>query len=107
MKFTIAIASIIAISQAGGSCSIDEERNWFGPGRCQFDYECAGDRYCNNDGRCDGNSNCVGTMPVDRTNELQYEIDLIEQDIDYLKRENLELREAFRQLTGILSGEFL
>ena len=77
MKFTIAIASIFAISQAGGSCSIDEEQNWLGPNRCHFDYECAGDRYCNTAGRCKGESNCVSTMPVDQIKDLQYDVDFL------------------------------
>ena len=45
MKFTIAIAAIAAVSQAG-DCTIDEALNWLGPNQCWYDIECYGDRYC-------------------------------------------------------------
>ena len=48
MKFTIAIASIFAISQAhfGSGCDVDESQNYLGPSQCFGDNQCTGDRVC-------------------------------------------------------------
>ena len=86
MKFTIVIASIFAISQAG-DCSIDEAQNWLGPNKCISSEECAGDRHCGFFGWCEGESNCVDGTLVDPTEELQHEVDELEQDIVDLKEE--------------------
>ena len=106
MKFTIVIASIFAISQAG-DCSIDESLNWLGPHRCLDDSECAGDRTCGFFGSCKGTSNCVEGILVDPIEELHLELDALEQEIEDRNRENSEMREAFRKVTEILSEEFL
>ena len=50
MKFTIAIASIFAISQAGDS-GIDEAQNALGSNQCWYSYECDGE-ICHDWGWC-------------------------------------------------------
>ena len=105
MKFTIAIASIFAISQAG-DCDIDEAQNALGPNQCWWDSECAGDRYCSAWGWCHGESNCYDTMPLDPVQILQLEVDDLEQDIVDLNIEVKEMRQAFRQITQIMTTEF-
>ena len=105
MKFTIAIASIVAISQAG-DCDIDEAQNILGPNQCWYSSECVGDRYCSTWGWCHGESNCAYITPIDPVEELQLEVDALEQDIVDLEREVSEMREAFRQITQIMTTEF-
>ena len=105
MKFTIAIAAIAAVSQAG-DCTIDEALNWLGPNQCWYDSECYGDRYCSNWGWCHGEANCPAPGTVEPIDQLQAEVDDLEQDILDLTNEVAEMREAFKLVTAIMVTEF-
>ena len=95
MKFTIAIASIFAISQAGiqgeeNNCYWNEAFNMLGPHQCYYDWECTGARTCSEWKWCTGETNCVNAEPAepeDPTEQLQLEVDGLEQDIDDINRE--------------------
>ena len=105
MKFTIAIAAIAAVSQAG-DCTIDEALNWLGPNQCWYDNECYGDRYCSAWGWCHGEANCDVPPTVATIDQLQAEVDDLEQDILNLTNDIAEMNAAFRQITQIMVAEF-
>ena len=106
MKFTIAIAAICALSQAG-DCNHDEAQNPLGPNQCWYDSECGGDRYCSPWGWCHGESNCPTTPTVEPIDQLQAEVDDLEQDILDVTAEVNSMRDALRQITQIMHAEFM
>ena len=105
MKFTIAIAAICALSQAG-DCTINELENTLGPNQCWYSSECAGDRYCSAWGWCHGEHNC-DVVELDPVEQLQAEVDDLEQDIVDLTAEVNSMLDAFRQVTQIMHAEFM
>ena len=104
MKFTIAIAAICAISQAG-DCNVDETQGPRGWHSCDYDSQCAGDRYCSDWGWCHGTDNC--SITVDPLEALQAEVDGLEQDVTDLTNDLEEMRDAFAQITQIMKGQFI
>ena len=101
MKFTIAIAAICAVSQAG-DCNLDEANNWMGAGLCWFnDDECQGVRYCNEYLMCAGESNCDDTSSVEGVEQLQDKVDGLEQKIQDLKDELHQMLGAFESFMYI------
>lgn len=61
-------------------CSIDEDDNEIGPGRCEDDYECTGERTCNWNGYCTGTSNCETDDDDDDDTEVEEVLDQCEID---------------------------
>ena len=102
MKFTIAIASIFAISQAGDS-GIDEAQNALGSNQCWYSYECDGE-ICHDWGWCHGEANFDITL--DPLEQLRLYGEGLELDIIDLTNEVNQMRDAFRQVTQIMHGEF-
>ena len=43
-------------------CDIDEEKSYYGPGRCMKDYSCRGARLCDASGYCLGDDNCSASL---------------------------------------------
>ena len=57
-------------------------------------------------GWCHGESNCPDLNAVEPIDQLQAEVDDLEQDIVNLNNDVAAMREAFRQVTQIMSAEF-
>ena len=118
MKFTIAIAAICALSQAG-DCTVDESTHELGPNRCFFHQDCLGSRKCNWNFWCTGEANC-DNVEIDEFAELQNQVFALEHSVADLATENAvlalnlsdvttevaEMREAFRLVTNIMVTEF-
>ena len=112
MKFTIAIAAICAMSQAEdilvpsgvAKCDVDETQGPRGWHTCDYDSQCAGNRYCSNWGWCHGTDDCW--ISIDPVEALQAEVDGLEQSILDLTNEVQGMRDAFTQVTHIMKGEF-